>query len=124
MREAIAHFWPEGAGRKPTLDDFTHPARLLLWLDEVIPVSRDPESTMIFERDPAFIANRLQHRMLHAELETYRTNLIMGEPYGKMIAAIFEYVAEDHLIQPTIIYDFPLAVSPLSKVKPDEPEWV
>jgi lysyl-tRNA synthetase class 2 len=47
-----------------------------------------------------------------------------GEPVGKTIAAIFETVAEAHLIQPTIIYDFPLAVSPLSKVKPDEPEWV
>jgi lysyl-tRNA synthetase class 2 len=47
-----------------------------------------------------------------------------GEPTGKTIASLFEAVAEEHLIQPTIIYDFPLAVSPLSKVKPDEPDWV
>lgn len=47
-----------------------------------------------------------------------------GEPLGKIIANLFEGTAEEHLIQPTIIYDFPLAVSPLSKVKPDEPEWV
>jgi lysyl-tRNA synthetase, class II len=47
-----------------------------------------------------------------------------GEPSGKTIANIFEAVAEDHLIQPTIIYDFPVAVSPLSKNKPDEPDWV
>jgi lysyl-tRNA synthetase, class II len=47
-----------------------------------------------------------------------------GEPVGKTIASLFEAVAEEHLIQPTIIYDFPLAVSPLSKVKPDEPDWV
>ena len=47
-----------------------------------------------------------------------------GEPLGKTIASLFEAVAEEHLIQPTIIYDFPLAVSPLSKVKPDEPDWV
>ena len=46
------------------------------------------------------------------------------EPVGKAIAGVFEAVAESHLIQPTIIYDFPLAVSPLSKVKPDEPDWV
>ncbi len=43
---------------------------------------------------------------------------------GKAIAATFEILAEQHLVQPTIIYDFPLAVSPLSKVKPGEPEWV
>ena len=46
------------------------------------------------------------------------------EPIGKTIATIFETVSEPHLIQPTIIYDFPLAVSPLSKKKPDEPDWV
>ena len=47
------------------------------------------------------------------------------EPIGRAIADIFEAVAEAHLWQPTFIYDFPLAVSPLSKNKRDEPEeWV
>src|SRR6476661_2520066 len=32
--------------------------------------------------------------------------------------------AEHHLIQPTILYDFPVAISPLSKNKRDEPDWV
>jgi lysyl-tRNA synthetase, class II len=45
------------------------------------------------------------------------------QPTGKTIAAIFEAVAEEHLMQPTIIYEFPTAVSPLSKQKPDEPDW-
>ena len=44
-------------------------------------------------------------------------------PAGKNIAAIFEAVAEEHLMQPTVIYEFPTAVSPLSKQKPDEPDW-
>jgi len=46
-----------------------------------------------------------------------------NEPTGKTIAALFEAVAEEHLTQPTIIYEFPTAVSPLSKQKADEPEW-
>ncbi len=44
-------------------------------------------------------------------------------PAGKTIAALFEASAEEHLKQPTIIYEFPTAVSPLSKQKPDEPDW-
>ena len=44
-------------------------------------------------------------------------------PVGKTVANIFEAVAEEHLVQPTIIYEFPTAVSPLSKQKPDEPDW-
>jgi lysyl-tRNA synthetase, class II len=45
------------------------------------------------------------------------------QPAGKTIAALFEAAAEEHLIQPTIIYEFPTAVSPLSKQKADEPDW-
>ena len=43
---------------------------------------------------------------------------------GKLMALLFETVAEDHLIQPTIIYDYPAEVSPLSKTKPDDPTMV
>ena len=46
-----------------------------------------------------------------------------NEPAGKTIAGIFEAIAEEHLMQPTIIYEFPTAVSPLSKQKPDDPDW-
>jgi lysyl-tRNA synthetase class 2 len=46
-----------------------------------------------------------------------------NEPPGKTIASLFEAVAEEHLTQPTIIYEFPTAVSPLSKQKADEPDW-
>ncbi len=45
-------------------------------------------------------------------------------PLGRTIAELFEAVAEERLVQPTSIYEFPVAVSPLSKNKPDEPEWV
>ena len=43
---------------------------------------------------------------------------------GEALADVFEKVVEDQLIQPTIIYDFPIETSPLSKNKPDEPEMV
>jgi lysyl-tRNA synthetase, class II len=46
-----------------------------------------------------------------------------NEPAGKTIAGVFEAIAEEHLMQPTIIYEFPTAVSPLSKQKPDDPDW-
>jgi lysyl-tRNA synthetase class 2 len=46
-----------------------------------------------------------------------------NQPVGKTVAGLFEAVAEQHLTQPTIIYEFPTAVSPLSKQKPDEPDW-
>ncbi|HEV7217988.1 MAG TPA: lysine--tRNA ligase [Terriglobales bacterium] len=47
-----------------------------------------------------------------------------NEPAGKTIANLFEAVVEEHLVQPTIIYEFPAAISPLSKNKPEQPDWV
>jgi lysyl-tRNA synthetase class 2 len=43
---------------------------------------------------------------------------------GEALADIFERVAEEHLIQPTIIYDYPVETSPLSKNKPEDPAFV
>ncbi|MFH1072089.1 MAG: lysine--tRNA ligase [Nanoarchaeota archaeon] len=47
-----------------------------------------------------------------------------GMIWGELIAAIFETTVEKHLIQPTIIYDFPADTSPLSKKKESDPRFV
>jgi lysyl-tRNA synthetase, class II len=77
-----------------------------------------PDST-VFNSKEATIALIDRLRSAKISIEYNPT-----EPVGKTIATIFETVSEPHLIQPTVIYDFPLAVSPLSKKKPDEPDWV
>jgi lysyl-tRNA synthetase class 2 len=92
MRDAIIHYWPEAAGAKPEMRDF----------------STDEGVKKLVER----------FNSVHAHM-AYEPNA----PAGKTIAALFEATAEEHLTQPTIIYEFPTAVSPLSKQKPDEPEW-
>ena len=43
---------------------------------------------------------------------------------GEALVDIFERVVEHQLIQPTLIYDFPIETSPLAKSKPDEPDFV
>ena len=94
MREAIIHYWPEVAGAKPEMSDFASPDGVKKLVEAVQAGGTRP------------YAIRSQTSRL-----------------GKTIAALFEAVAEEHLTQPTIIYEFPTAVSPLSKQKPDEPEW-
>jgi lysyl-tRNA synthetase class 2 len=51
-------------------------------------------------------------------------DLRKGAPLGKLVYNLFEAVVEPFLIQPTIIYDYPTIVSPLSKQKPDDPDHV
>jgi lysyl-tRNA synthetase, class II len=92
MREAIIHYWPETAGAKPAMQDFS---------------SQDSVKTLIGRFNTA-----------HAHI-AYDPN----EPVGKTIANLFDAAAEEYLIQPTIIYEFPTAISPLSKQKADEPDW-
>ncbi|MGH9521655.1 MAG: amino acid--tRNA ligase-related protein, partial [Terriglobales bacterium] len=94
MREAIIKFWPENAGGKPEMSDFAT-AESVGALVKRLNAAHHPHMPY----DPK-------------------------DPAGKTIAALFEAVAEEHLFEPTMIYDFPRAVSPLSKKKEDEPDWV
>ncbi len=96
MRDAIIKYWPENAGEKPAMADFS---------------TADGLSAMV---------RRYNSDNPHIPYDS-------SAPLGKTIAEIFEFVAEPHLIQPTFIYDFPLAISPLSKNKrePEEnADWV
>ena len=43
---------------------------------------------------------------------------------GDILNLFFEEYVEDHLIQPTFIMDHPIEISPLTKKKPDNPEYV
>ena len=43
---------------------------------------------------------------------------------GHILNLFFEEFVEEHLIQPTFIMDHPIEISPLTKKKPDNPEYV
>ena len=94
MREAIIKYWPEAAAPRPEIADFA-----------------------THESVEKLVKRLNAHHTPHMPYDP-------KDPPGKTIAAIFEAVAEHHLIQPTILYDFPVAISPLSKNKRDEPDWV
>lgn len=46
-----------------------------------------------------------------------------GELTGHALVEAFERHVEKHLVQPTVIYDYPVEVSPLSKNKPEDPTF-
>ena len=43
---------------------------------------------------------------------------------GDILSMFFEEYAEEHLIQPTFVTDHPIEISPLTKKKPDDPDYV
>ena len=43
---------------------------------------------------------------------------------GDILSLFFEAFAEEHLIQPTFVMDHPIEISPLTKKKPDNPDYV
>jgi lysyl-tRNA synthetase class 2 len=120
MNEAIREFWPEEAGAKPAQAAF-----------EAVPVLQARlHAAMSSMEKAAGETTRLTPERL-AELKTIHSavsevyyNSMKGMPLGKSVYNLFEAVVEPFLIQPTIIYDYPVEVSPLSKAKPDDPAHV
>ncbi len=95
MREAISKYWPVDAGPAPTVAELAE--------------SGGPRR--IAERYNSFA--RSHSREVIENLETSSDGDLTGD--------LFEATAEPRLIQPIFIYDFPTAISPLSKRRDDDP---
>ncbi|MGA8530929.1 MAG: lysine--tRNA ligase [Acidobacteriaceae bacterium] len=140
MREAIIKWWPVEAGPPPSMSDLgsrnafeallSRAAERLgqdLEIEDGLAQEDDSPSAQMedgIERAGPAYWETGPHQELKGLFSSLGFRLTNDEPIGKLIADLFEGLAEEHLIQPTIIYEFPLAVSPLSKQKPDEPDWV
>jgi lysyl-tRNA synthetase class 2 len=147
MREAIVKWWPEEAGPKPTIDQLNDidvlKELLRVGLSKLNQLLYEPrieetdswdsstepeelESNQDLGSPEAVAARQRSKELIHAFSGFVQalTGLQNGGLLGRSIANLFEGIAEPHLIQPTIIYDYPTAVSPLSKQKPDDPDHV
>ena len=133
MREAIIKWWPEGAGPAPSATDFEDIAAFASAMHRTSNYYQHQlGGTVSFENKPiwskmsafAQFGGELGRALEEAGHSPDNYRAIWKTALGKVIAGTFETLAEEHLIQPTIIYEFPTAVSPLSKQKPDDPEWV
>jgi lysyl-tRNA synthetase, class II len=95
MREAIVKYWPVAAGAAPTLADLIAP------------------------EGPRAIAGRYNAWAKNAGAPYAASKGTLSD--GEWTGLLFETIAEDKLVQPTILYEFPTDISPLSKRKPDDP---
>jgi lysyl-tRNA synthetase, class II len=95
MREAIGRFWPAGAGAVPTVAELA-------------------------EREgPRRAAERYNAFARSGGREAVESGRALSP--GELTGELFEAIAEEHLVEPTFIYDFPTEISPLSKQRPDDP---
>ena len=95
MREAICKYWPPAAGPGPQPEGLAARGGPLAVTEQY---------------------NRYAPSQGRDQIST-----VAGRSDGELTGELFEAVAEQHLIQPTFIYDFPTEISPLSKCRADDP---
>jgi lysyl-tRNA synthetase, class II len=95
MREAIMKYWPSAAGAAPATAELGAVG------------------------GPAAVAERYNIYARAHGTAALATGPKLSD--GEVTGELFEAIAERHLQQPTFIYDFPRAISPLSKQKPEDP---
>jgi lysyl-tRNA synthetase class 2 len=95
MREAICRFWPAGAPPVPSVEQFAARGGSLA------------------------VVGCYNEWAARQGREIVR--LPSDASDGLVTTLLFEVVTKGHLIQPTIIYDYPTDVSPLSKCRDDDP---
>ena len=94
MREAIIKYWPSEAGAAPS------------------------EAQLKMPGGPRALTEKYND-WAKSSGATYASAKGVSKD-GEWTGLLFEALAEDKLIQPTILYDFPTDISPLSKQKPED----
>jgi lysyl-tRNA synthetase class 2 len=120
MREAIREFWPDEAGAKPAMTAFESAPVLQARLHAAISSLEKAEGETA-RLSPERI---IELKTIHGAVTAVYYESLKDAPLGKSVYNLFEAVVEPFLVQPTIIYDYPVEVSPLSKAKPDDPAHV
>jgi lysyl-tRNA synthetase class 2 len=110
----------------PTLADFSSPERMSDWAKRAMlalnPLIEKFRTGVLPETSrPEFRRFNPLYECLELTIPALDDRTIT---LGRAIYELFEVQVEPNLYQPTIIYDYPTAVSPLSKQSPANPEVV
>jgi lysyl-tRNA synthetase, class II len=129
MSEAISERWDGRFGAPPSPLDFSTAATFAEYLGSAVAhwdssrADLKPIKGSLLYNVPD-VGEDLLLATIRNQFLYLQGDLNKGLSLGKAIYTVFEDVVEPKLIQPTIIYDYPTEVSPLSKAKPDDPAHV
>ncbi len=78
----------------------------------------------LVEEYSGFSAHDLDYDKMAAFMKDHKLEIPANVGPGKLLEELFEHFVEPKLIQPTFVTDFPTEVSPLAKMRTDNPKFV